>query len=159
MVPVAETIRKKADIIFVLLCSDYNDTPGNTDTIVNIINSDLPEDFEADLGSINVLFINHKIIVLGGLGLKSEVTKEILKEVLNKMVQVRELQWVLQDNPILMIYAHDQMKAHIESIRDSIYELNGIHKMNVMVRQQRDETSHVTVDAVTDLFRHVFIAQ
>jgi len=154
--PVAETIRKKAEVTFVLLCTNYIETISDIETVLNC---DLPEDFNASQGIINVLFINNKIIVLGGLGLQSEVTKNTIKETLNKMTQSYELQWVLQDNPILMIYAHNLNNDCLESMRESMYELNGIHKMNVMIQQQASTNSDDIVQPVKDLFRHVFIAQ
>ena len=60
-------------------------------------------------------------------------TKEKIKETLNKMIQTHELHYVLQDNPIVMIYGPELKTHYLESMRESLYELNGIYKMNQMI--------------------------
>ena len=51
---------------------------------------------------------------------------------------------------------------HLESMRESLYELNGIHKMNVMIKQDDTKNKDKTTKKrtkVKDLFKHVFIAK
>ena len=156
---VAEKIRKKADISFVLLSSNYNETTEKIDTIVDVINSDIPDNFTGKLGEINVLFLNDKILILGGLGGYTKVTKEKIKETLNKMIQTHELHYVLQDNPIVMIYGPKLKTHYLESMRESLYELNGIYKMNQMITDKTTSNSSKKKETIKDLFRHVFIAK
>ena len=156
---VAEKIRKKADVSFILLSSNYNETTEKKDTIVDVINSDIPGDFTGRLGEINILFLNNKITVLGGLGSYTKVTKEKIKETFNKMIQTYELQHVLQDNPIVMIYGPELKTHYLESMRESLHELNGIYKMNQMIADKTTSNRSKKKRRIKDLFRHVFIAQ
>ena len=70
--------------------------------------------------------VNNKYIFLGGLGYKQHISTEKIKKVLDSFNQMIEY---MDSKNVLMIYPSDEISMkYIGSIKDSINELNIIHK-------------------------------
>lgn len=116
---VAEKIRKKADVIFVLLPIGYD-----KETVEYALNCEV--DFKGKEGETNIFMVNNKIIFLGGLGYKQNISNEKIKRVLSSFCKMKNY---VDSSQVVMIYPSDEiLMKYIDSIKDTINELNIIHK-------------------------------
>ena len=116
---VAEKIRKKADIIFVLLPIGYD-----KETVEYALNCEI--DFKGKEGETNIFMVNKKIVFLGGLGYKQNISNEKIKRVLESFCKMKNY---IDSKKVVMIYPSDEiLMKYIDSIKDTINELNIIHK-------------------------------
>lgn len=116
---VAEKIRKKADLIFVLLPIGYD-----KETVEYALNCEV--DFKGKEGETNIFMVNKKIVFLGGLGYKQQISNEKIKRVLNSFCKMKNY---VDSTKVVMIYPSDEILIkYIDSIKDTINELNIIHK-------------------------------
>ena len=116
---VAEKIRKKADIIFVLLPIGYD-----KETVEYALNCEI--DFKGKEGETNIFMVNNKIVFLGGLGYKQNISNDKIKRVLESFCKMKNY---IDSKKVVMIYPSDEiLMKYIDSIKDTINELNIIHK-------------------------------
>ena len=134
---IAEKIRKKSDIIFVLLPINYDKIAIEGALNFEIVN------FKGKEGDTSTFILNEQIVLLGGLGYKQHISNEKIKDVLRSFIKMN---LYVDNKSILMIYPADELKEmHIESIKESVNELNIIYK-------HEEKTKN-------NLYRHVFIAK
>jgi hypothetical protein len=135
---VAEKIRKKSNVIFMLLPKKYNQ-----ELAENAVNTEI--DFIGEENTCNILIINDKLLVLGGLGYKQHITKDKIKKILGEMIKTYEFEDdIARGKSVLMIYSTDLKETYIDSIKEIMYELNGTYKY--------------TEKTAKNLYRHIFIA-
>ncbi len=116
---VAEKIRKKADLIFVLLPIGYD-----KDTVEYALNCEV--DFKGKEGETNIFMVNNKIVFLGGLGYKQNISNEKIKRVLDSFCKIKNY---VDSKKVVMIYPSDEiLMKYIDSIKDTMNELNIIYK-------------------------------
>ena len=116
---IAEKIRKKADVIYVLLPIGYD-----KETLEYALNCEV--DFNGKEGNTSIFIVNNKIVFLGGLGYKQRISKEKIKKVLESFCKMKHY---IDNTKVLMIYPSDEiLMKYIESIEDIMNELNIIHK-------------------------------
>jgi len=134
---VAEKIRKKANVIFVLLPIEYD-----KDAVEDALNCEVG--FDGKKGDTSIFILNEQIILLGCLGKKQQVSCEKIKDMLRLFIQMNNHVYV-NHAEVLMIYLDDGLKTcHIDSIKESMNELNIIYKHEEKTKK--------------NLYRHVFIA-
>ena len=133
---VAEKIRKKADLIFVLLPIGYD-----KETVEYALNCEV--DFKGKEGETNIFMVNNKIVFLGGLGYKQKISNEKIKRVLNSFCKMKNY---VDSKKVVMIYPSDEiLMKYIDSIKDTVIELNIILKHENKTKK--------------NLFKIVFIAK
>ena len=133
---VAEKIRNKSNVIFMLLPKKYNQ-----ELAENAVNTEI--DFIGEENTCNILIINDKL--LGGLGYKQHITKDKIKKILGEMIKTYEFEDdIARGKSVLMIYSTDLKETYIDSIKEIMYELNGTYKY--------------TEKTAKNLYRHIFIA-
>jgi hypothetical protein len=116
---VAEKIRKKADLIFVLLPIGYD-----KETVEYALNCEV--DFKGKEGEAYIFMLNNKIVFLGGLGYKQNISNEKIKRVLASFCKMEQC---IDSRNVVMIYPSDEILIkYIDSIKDTVNELNIIHK-------------------------------
>ena len=116
---VAEKIRKKANVMFVLLPIGYD-----KETVEYALNCEV--DFKGKEGETNIFMVNNKIVFLGGLGYKQKISNEKIKRVLESFCKMENY---IDSTKVVMIYPSDEiLMKYINSIKDTINELNIIHK-------------------------------
>ena len=116
---VAEKIRKKADLIFALLPIGYD-----KETVEYALNCEV--DFKGQEDEMNIFMVNNKIVFLGGLGYKQNISNEKIKKVLESFCKMKNY---VDNTKVAMIYPSDEiLMKYIDSIKDTINELNIIHK-------------------------------
>ena len=116
---VAEKIRKKADLIFALLPIGYD-----KETVEYALNCEV--DFKGKEDETNIFMVNNKIVFLGGLGYKQNISNEKIKRVLEYFCKMKNY---VDNTKVAMIYPSDEiLMKYIDSIKDTINELNIIHK-------------------------------
>jgi len=116
---VAEKIRKKADLMFVLLPIGYD-----KETVEYALNCEV--DFKGKEGETNIFMVNKKIVFLGGLGYKQKISNEKIKRVLASFCKMKNY---VDSKKVVMIYPSDEiLMKYIDSIKDNVNELNIIHK-------------------------------
>ena len=116
---VAEKIRKKADLIFALLPIGYD-----KETVEYALNCEV--DFKGKEDETNIFMVNNKIVFLGGLGYKQNISNEKIKKVLESFCKMKNY---VDNTKVAMIYPSDEiLMKYIDSIKDTINELNIIHK-------------------------------
>tara|TARA_B100000963_G_C22295814_1_gene523419 strand:+ start:51 stop:479 length:429 start_codon:yes stop_codon:yes gene_type:complete len=131
---VAEKIRKKANLIYVLLPIGYD-----KETVEDALNCEV--NFKGKDGEKNIFMVNNKIVFLGGLGYKQHISNEKIKRVLESF---SEMEPYMDSKNVLMIYPSDEiLMKYIDSIENIVHELNIIYK-------------HKTKK---NLYRYVFIAK
>ena len=133
---VAEKIRKKADLMFVLLPIGYD-----KETVEEALNCEV--DFKGNEGETNIFMVNKKIVFLGGLGYKQQISNEKIKRVLMSFCKMKNY---IDSTKVVMIYPSDEiLMKYIDSIKDTVNELNIIYK-------HENKTK-------TNLFKIVFISR
>ncbi len=133
---VAEKIRKKADLIIVLLPIGYD-----KETVEYALNCEV--DFKGKEGETNIFMVNNKIVFLGGLGYKQNISNEKIKRVLSSFCKMKNY---VDSKKVVMIYPSDEiLMKYIDSIKDTMNELNIIHKHENKTKK--------------NLFKIVFISQ
>ena len=133
---VAEKIRKKADLMFVLLPIGYD-----KETVEDALNCEV--DFKGNEGETNIFMVNKTIVFLGGLGYKPHISNEKIKRVLESFCKMKNY---VDNTKVVMIYPSDEiLMKYIDSIKDTINELNIIHKYENKTKK--------------NLFKIVFIAK
>ena len=133
---VAEKIRKKADLMFVLLPIGYD-----KESVEEALNFEV--DFKGKEGETNIFMVNKKIVFLGGLGYKQKISNEKIKRVLESFCKMKNY---IDSTKVVMIYPSDEiLMKYIDSIKDTINELNIIHKHENKTKK--------------NLFKIVFIAK
>ena len=116
---VAEKIRKKADLIFALLPIGYD-----KETVEYALNCEV--DFKGKEGETNIFMVNNKIVFLGGLGYKQNISNEKIKRVLESFCRMKNY---VDNTKVVMIYPSDEiLMKYIDSIEEIMNELNIIHK-------------------------------
>ena len=80
---VAEKIRKKADLIYVLLPIGYD-----KETVEYALNCEV--DFKGKEGETNIFMVNDKIVFLGGLGYKQHISNDKIKRVLASFCKMKQ---------------------------------------------------------------------
>ena len=116
---VAEKIRKKADLMFVLLPIGYD-----KETVEYALNCEV--DFKGKEGETNIFMVNKKIVFLGGLGYKQNISNDKIKRVLGSFCKMENY---VDSKKVVMIYPSDEiLMKYIDSIKDTMNELNIIHK-------------------------------
>ncbi len=116
---VAEKIRKKADLIFVLLPIGYD-----KETVEYALNCEV--DFKGKDGETNIFMVNNKIVFLGGIGYKQNISNEKIKRVLSSFCKMTNY---IDSKKVVMIYPSDEiLMKYIDSIKDTMNELNIIHR-------------------------------
>lgn len=116
---VAEKIRKKADLMFVFLPIGYD-----KETVEYALNCEV--DFKGKEGETNIFMVNKKIVFLGGLGYKQNISNEKIKRVLESFCKMKNY---IDSTKVVMIYPSDEiLMKYIDSIKDNMNELNIIHK-------------------------------
>lgn len=116
---IAEKIRKKADLIFVLLPIGYD-----KETVEDALNCEI--DFKGKDGEINIFMVNNKIVFLGGIGYKQNISTEKIKRVLSSFCKMKNY---VDSKKVIMIYPSDEILIkYIDSIKDTMNELNIIYK-------------------------------
>jgi len=116
---VADKIRKKADIIYVLLPIGYD-----KETLEYALNCEV--DFNGKEGDTSIFIVNNKIVFLGGLGYKQRISKEKIKRVLESFCKMKNY---IDSKKVVMIYPSDEiLMKYIDSIKEIMNELNIIHK-------------------------------
>jgi hypothetical protein len=133
---VAEKIRKKADLIFVLLPIGYD-----KETVEYALNCEV--DFKGKEDETNIFMVNNKIVFLGGLGYKQKISNEKIKRVLESFCKMKHY---IDSTKVVMIYPSDEiLMKFIDSIKEIMNELNIIHKHENKTKK--------------NLFKIVFIAK
>ena len=133
---VAEKIRKKADLIFVLLPIGYD-----KETVEDALNCEI--EFKGKDGETNIFMVNNKIVFLGGIGYKQNISNEKIKRVLSSFCKMTNY---IDSKKVVMIYPSDEiLMKYIDSIKDSMNEINIIHKHENKTKK--------------NLYRCVFIAK
>ena len=133
---IAEKIRKKADLIFVLLPIGYD-----KETVEDALNCEV--DFKGKEDEINIFMVNNKIVFLGGLGYKQNISNEKIKRVLASFCKMKNY---IDNSKVVMVYPSDEiLMKHIDSIKEIMNELNIIHKHENKTKK--------------NLCRYVFIAK
>jgi hypothetical protein len=133
---VAEKIRKKANLIIVLLPIGYD-----KETVEYALNCEV--DFKGKEGETNIFMVNNKIVFLGGLGYKQNISNEKIKRVLSSFCKMKNY---VDSKKVVMIYPSDEiLMKYIDSIKDTMNELNIIHKHENKTKK--------------NLFKIVFISQ
>ena len=133
---VAEKIRKKADLIYVLLPIGYD-----KETVEYALNCEV--DFKGKEGETNIFMVNKKIVFLGGLGYKQKISNEKIKRVLASFCKMKNY---VDSKKVVMIYPSDEiLMKFIDSIKEIMNELNIIHKHENKTKK--------------NLFKIVFIAK
>jgi hypothetical protein len=133
---VAEKIRKKADLIFVLLPIGYD-----KETVEDALNCEV--DFKGKEGETNIFMVNKKIVFLGGLGYKQKISNEKIKRVLASFCKMKNY---VDSKKVVMIYPSDEiLMKYIDSIKETVSELNIIYKHENKTKK--------------NLFKIVFIAK
>jgi hypothetical protein len=133
---VAEKIRKKADLIFVLLPIGYD-----KETVEYALNCEV--DFKGKEDETNIFMVNNKIVFLGGLGYKQKISNEKIKRVLASFCKMENY---VDSKKVVMIYPSDEiLMKYIDSIKDTVNELNIIYKHENKTKK--------------NLFKIVFIAK
>ena len=133
---VSEKIRKKATLIYVLLPIGYD-----KETVEYALNCEV--NFKGKEGEMNILMVDDKHIFLGGLGYKQHISIEKIKRVLKSFNEMTDY---MDSKNVLMIYPSDEiLMKYIDSIKDSISELNIIHKHENKTKK--------------NLYRYVFVAK
>ena len=133
---VAEKIRKKANLIVVLLPIGYD-----KETVEDALNCEV--DFKGKDGETNVFMVNNKIVFLGGLGYKQHISNEKIKRSLASFCKMKQY---IDSKNVLMIYPSDEiLMKYIDSIKDTVNELNIIYKHEHKTKK--------------NLFKIVFIAK
>ena len=133
---VAEKIRKKADLIFVLLPIGYD-----KETVEYALNCEV--DFKGKEGETNIFMVNNKIVFLGGLGYKQKISNEKIKRVIASFCKMENY---IDSKKVVMIYPSDEiLMKYIDSIKDTVNELNIIYKHENKTKK--------------NLFKIVFIAK
>lgn len=116
---VAEKIRKKADLMFVLLPIGYD-----KETVEFALNCEV--DFKGKEGETNIFMVNKKIVFLGGLGYKQNISNEKIKRVIESFCKMKNY---VDNTKVVIVYPSDEiLMKYIDSIKDTINELNIIHK-------------------------------
>ena len=116
---VAEKIRKKADLIFVLLPIGYD-----KETVEDALNCEI--EFKGKDGETNIFMVNNKMVFLGGIGYKQKISNEKIKRVLSSFCKMTNY---VDNTKVAMIYPSDEiLMKYIDSIKDTMNELNIIHK-------------------------------
>jgi hypothetical protein len=135
---VAEKIRKKADLIYVLLPIGYD-----KETVEYALNCEV--DFKGKEGETNIFMVNDKMVFLGGLGYKQHISNDKIKRVLASFCKMKN--YIDSDSKkVLMVYPSDEiLMKYIESIKETMNELNIIHKYENNTKKK--------------LYRVVFIAK
>jgi hypothetical protein len=133
---VAEKIRKKADLMFVLLPIGYD-----KETVEYALNCEV--DFKGKEGETNIFMVNNKIVFLGGLGYKQKISNEKIKRVIASFCKMENY---IDSKKVVMIYPSDEiLMKYIDSIKDTVNELNIIYKHENKTKK--------------NLFKIVFIAK
>ena len=133
---VAEKIRKKADLIYVLLPIGYD-----KETVEYALNCEV--NFKGKEGEINIFMVNNKHVFLGGLGYKQHISNEKIKKILGSFSQMTEY---MDSKNVLMIYPSDEiLMKYVDFIKNSINELNIIHKHENKTKK--------------NMYRYVFVAK
>ena len=133
---VAEKIRKKADLMFVLLPIGYD-----KETVEYALNCEV--DFKGKEDETNIFMVNNKIVFLGGLGYKQKISNEKIKRVLASFCKMENY---VDSKKVVMIYPSDEiLMKYIDSIKDTVNELNIIYKHENKTKK--------------NLFKIVFIAK
>ena len=116
---VAEKIRKKANLMFVLLPIGYD-----KETVEEALNFEV--DFKGKEGETNIFMVNKKIVFLGGIGYKQNISNEKIKRVLESFCKMKNY---VGNTKVVMIYPSDEiLMKYIDFIKNIINELNIIHK-------------------------------
>lgn len=116
---ISEKIRKKANLIYVLLPIGYD-----KETVEYALNCEV--NFKGKEGETNIFMVNNKIVFLGGLGYKQHISNEKIKRVLKSFIDMTDY---MDSKNVLMIYPSDEiLMKYIDSIKDTMNELNIIHK-------------------------------
>ena len=133
---IAEKIRKKANLIYVLLPIGYD-----KETVEDALNCEI--DFKGIDGDINIFMVNNKIVFLGGIGYKQNISIDKIKRVLGSFSKMTHY---MDSKNVVMIYPSDKiLMKYIDSIEDSMNELNIIYKHENKTKK--------------NLYRYVFIAK
>ena len=133
---VAEKIRKRADLMFVLLPIGYD-----KETVEYALNCEV--DFKGKEDETNIFMVNKKIVFLGGLGYKQKISNEKIKRVLESFCKMKQY---IDSKKVVMIYPSDKiLMKYIDSIKDTVNELNIIYKHENKTKK--------------NLFKIVFIAK
>ena len=133
---VAEKIRKKANLIIVLLPIGYD-----KETVEYALNCEV--DFKGKEGETNIFMVNNKIVFLGGLGYKQKISNEKIKRVIASFCKMENY---IDSKKVVMIYPSDEiLMKYIDSIKDTVNELNIIYKHENKTKK--------------NLFKIVFIAK
>ena len=157
---ITENIRKISNVIFILLSESYRETQGheklntlnnlnnNLNKIENTVNIEIPTSFKGEYGEINILFINNKWVVLGGIGNHTDITESMIHILFNDIINNIKIH--IDDGQVLMVYTICLDDILIESIKETMYELNGIYKSKQKTLQSKSKSA-------MDVFTHVFL--
>lgn len=133
---VSEKIRKKANLIYVLLPIGYD-----KETVEYALNCDV--EFKGKEGETSIFMVNNKIVFMGGLGYKQKISNEKIKRVLTEFSKMDSY---MDSKNVLMIYPSDEILIkYIDSIKDIMNELNIIYKHENKTKK--------------NLYRYIFISR
>ena len=116
---VAEQIRQKAHLIYVLLPIGYDKK-----TVEEALNCEV--NFKGKDGETNIFMVNNKLVFLGGLGYKQNISNDKIKRVIDSFCKMKQY---TDSSNVVMIYPSDEISMkYIEIIEKTMNELNIIHK-------------------------------